>query len=70
MTLHAKGNNWGVELGDYNIKYKLNWTVRNTFTDTLSILVELELMESNPSEMEGHEYGYVFGWLSHIIEFI
>ena len=44
-TMNAKVNNWGVELSDSNIKFQFIKGVKNTLADTLSRLIDLELME-------------------------
>ena len=56
-TLNAKVSNWGIELSDYNLKFKFIKGIRNMLANTLSRLINLELTESNLPEI-CYEYGY------------
>ena len=57
-------NNWAVELNNYNIKFKFIKGVKSSLANTLSRLINLELMELNFPEKESWEYGYgMFGQL-------
>ena len=57
-TFNAEVNSQGIESSDYNIKFKCIKEIKDTFADTLSMLVNLELTELNLPEKEGYEYGY------------
>ena len=47
-----------IEASDYNIQFKLIAGVKTPIADTLSRLINLDLTEPNPPEIEGHQYGY------------
>ena len=56
-TLNATVNNWGVELNDFNIRFKFIKGVKNTLADISSRLFDLELTELNPPEKDSYECG-------------
>ena len=57
-TMNSKVNNWAVELESQNITFEYIPGIKNTLTDTLSRLIEMnEDIKPTPEE-EGKEFGY------------
>ena len=59
-TINTKVNNWAVELEAYNLKFKYIKGIKNTLTDTLSRLLEIDPDVALPAEPPGREFGYNF----------
>ena len=59
-TMNTKVNNWAVELESYNLKFKYIQGIKNTLTDTLSRLLEIDPDAALPAEPPGTEFGYNF----------
>ena len=59
-TMDTKVNNWAVELKAYNLKFKYIKGIKNTLTDTLSRLLEIDPDVALPPEPPGTEFGYNF----------
>ena len=57
-TMNTKVNNWAVELKSYNLKFKYIWGIKNTLTDTLSRLLEIDPDVALPAEPQGTEFSY------------
>ena len=57
-TLNSKVNNWAVELESQNITFEYIPGIRNTLTDTLSRLIEMDENIKLQPEDEGKELGY------------
>ena len=59
-TMNTKVNNWAVELKAYNLKFEYTKGIKNTLTDTLSTLLEINPDVALPAEPPGTEFGYNF----------
>ena len=59
-TMNTKVNNWAVELELYNLKFVYIKGIKNTLTDTLSRLLEIDPDVALPAEPPGTEFGYNF----------
>ena len=59
-TMNSKVNNWAVELESYNLKFEYIQGIKNTLTDTLSRLLEIDTDVALPAEPQGTEFGYNF----------
>ena len=57
-TMNAKVNNWVVELESQNISFEYIPGIRNTLTDTLSRLIEMDEDIKPTPEEDGKEFGY------------
>ena len=57
QTLNAKVNNWAVELEQFNLKLEWIQGTKNTLTDSLSRLLEVDPEAKLQPEKEGHEFG-------------
>ena len=57
-TMNSKVNNWAVELEAQNITFEYIPGIRNTLTDTLSRLIEMDENIKLQPEEEGKEFGY------------
>ena len=57
QTLNAKVNNWAVELEQFNLELECIQGTRNTLTDSLSRLLEVDPEAKLQPEKEGHEFG-------------
>ena len=57
QILNAKVNNWAVELGQFNLKLEWIQGTKNTLTDSLSRLLEVDPEAKLQPEKEGHEFG-------------
>ena len=57
-TLNSKVNDWAVELESQNITFEYIPGIRNTLTDTLSRLIEMDENIKLPPEEEGKEFRY------------
>ena len=58
--MNTKVNNWAVELESYNLKFDYIKGIKNTLTDTLSRLLEIDPDVALPTEPPGTEFGYNF----------
>ena len=58
--MNTKVNNWAVELKSYNLKFEYIKGIKNTLTDTLSRLLEIDPDVALPAETLGTEFGYDF----------
>ena len=58
VTHNAKVKNCGVELRDYDIKFKGIKGIKKTLADTLLRLIGHGFGEPSPPEKDGHYYGY------------
>ena len=56
-TLNAKVNNWAVELEQFKLKLEWIQGSKNTLTDSLSRLLDIEPEAANTLEPEGQEFG-------------
>ena len=56
-TMNTKVNNWAVELKSYNLKFEYIKSIKNTLTDTLSRLLEIDPDVTLPAEPPGTEFG-------------
>ena len=59
-TRNIKVDNWAVELDTYNLKFKYIQGIKNTLTDTLSQLIDIDPDVELPKEKPGQEFGYNF----------
>ena len=59
-TMNTKVNNWAVELKSYNLKFEYIKGIKNTLTDTLSKLLEIDPDDALPAEPPSTEFGYNF----------
>ena len=59
-TMNTKVSNWAVELKSYNLKFEYIKGIKNTLTDTLSRLLEIDPDVALPAEPPGTEFGYNF----------
>ena len=59
-TMNSKVKNWAVEFKSYNLKFKYIQGIKNTLTDTLSRLLEIDPDVALPAEPQGTEFGYNF----------
>ena len=59
-TMNSKVNNWAGELESYNLKLEYIQGIKNTLTDTLSRLLEIDPDVALPAEPQGTEFGYNF----------
>ena len=59
-TMNNKVKNWAVELKSYNLKFEYIKGIKNTLTDTLSRLLEIDPDVALPAEPQGTEFGYNF----------
>ena len=57
-TLNSKVNNWAVELSAHQIEFKYIKGIKNTLTDTMSRLIQINPEITLPEEEERKEYGY------------
>ena len=55
--MNSKVNNWAVELKSYNLKFEYIQGVKNTLTDTLSRLFEIDPDVALPAGQQGTEFG-------------
>ena len=58
--MNSKVNNWAVELKSYNLKFEYIQGIKNTLTDTLSRLLEIDPDVVLPAEPQGTEFSYNF----------
>ena len=56
QTLNAKVNNWAVELEQFNLKLEWIQGMKNTLTDSLLRLLEVDPKAKLQPEKEGHEF--------------
>ena len=56
--MNTKVNNWAVELKSYSLKFEYIKGIKNTLTDTLSRLLEIDPDVALPAEPPGTEFGY------------
>ena len=57
-TMNSKVNNWAVELESQNITFEYIPGIKNTLTDTLSRLIDIDQDIRLQPEEEGKEFGY------------
>ena len=57
-TMNSKVNNWAVELESQNITFKYIPGIKNTLSDTLSRLIDIDQNIRLQPEEEGKEFGY------------
>ena len=58
--MNSKVNNWAVELKSYNLKFKYIQGIKNSLTDTLCRLLEIDPDVALPAEPQGTEFSYNF----------
>ena len=69
QTLNAKVNNWAVELEQFNLKLEWIQGTKNTLTDSLLRLLEVDPKAKLQPEKEGHEFStYYFEELNETDE--
>ena len=56
--MNTKVNNWAVELKSYNLKFEYIKGIKNTLTDTLSRLLEMDPDVELPAEPPSTVFGY------------
>ena len=59
-TRNIKVNNWALELDTYNLKFEYIQGIKNTLTDTLSWLIDINPDVELPKEKPRQEFGYNF----------
>ena len=57
-TLNTKVNNWPVEIFPYKIQFEYIKGIKNTLTDTMSRLIQIDPEAKLCPEQEGYEFGY------------
>ena len=57
QTLNAKVNNWAVELEQFNLKIEWIQGVKNTLTDSLLRLLDVDPEAKLQAKNKGHEFG-------------
>ena len=57
-TLNSKVNNWAIEISPFRISFKYIKGIKNTYTDTMSPLININPQIQQESEPEGYEFGY------------
>ena len=57
-TLNSKVNNWAVEISPYRIQFEYIKEIKNTLTDTMSRLIQIDPEARFQLEQEGYEFGY------------
>ena len=66
-TLNSKVNNWAIEISPFRITFEYIKGIKNTLTDTMSRLIEIDLQVQQEPEPEGYGFGYyVFDNLPNI----
>ena len=57
-TLNSKVNNWAIEISPFRITFEYIKGIKNTLTDTMSRLIEIDPQVQQEPEPEGYEFGY------------
>ena len=57
-TLNSKVNNWAIEISPFCITFEYIKGIKNTLTDTMSRLIDIDPQIQQDSEPEGYEFGY------------
>ena len=57
-TLNPKGNNWAVEIEQYQTEFEYIKGIKNTLTDTMSRLIAANPDMCQDPEAKCQEYGY------------
>ena len=57
-TLNSKVNNWAIEISPFCITFKYIKGIKNTLTDTMSRLININPQVQQVSEPEGYALGY------------
>ena len=57
-TLNSKVNNWAIEISPFHITFKYIKGIKNTLTDTMSQLINIDPQTQQESEPEGYKFGY------------
>ena len=57
-TLNSKVNNWAIEISPFRITFEYIKGIKNTLTDTMSRLIEIDPQIQPEPEPEGYEFGY------------
>ena len=57
-TLNSKVNNWAIEISPFRITFEYIKGIKNTLTDTMSHLIEIDPQIQSEPEPEGYEFGY------------
>ena len=57
-TLNTKVNNWAVEISPYKIQFEYIKRIKNTPSDTMSRLIQIDPEAKLCPEQEGYEFGY------------
>ena len=57
-TLNSKVNNWATEISPFCITFEYIKGIKNTLTDTMSQLIDIDPQIQQDSEPEGYEFGY------------
>ena len=66
-TLNSRVNNWAIEISPFMITFEYIKGIKNTPSDTMSRLIEIDSQVQQEPEPEGYEFGYyVFDNLPNI----
>ena len=57
-TLNSKVNNWAIKISPFRITFEYIKGIKNTLTDTMSRLIDMDLQIQPEPEPEGYEFGY------------
>ena len=57
-TLNSKVNNWAIEILPFQITFEYVKGIKNTLTDTMSQLIDIDPQIQQEPEPEGYEFGY------------
>ena len=57
-TLNSKVNNWAIEISPFWIMFEYIIGIKNTLTNTMSCLINIDPQIQSEPEPEGHEFGY------------
>ena len=57
-TLNSKVNNWAIEISPFRITFEYIKGIKNTLTNTMSRLINIDPQIQQEAELEGYEFGY------------
>ena len=57
-TLNSKVNNWAIEISPFRITFEYIKGIKNTLTDTMSRLIDINQKVQQESEPEGYKFRY------------
>ena len=57
-TLHSKVNNWAIKISPFHITFEYIKGIKNTLSDTMSRLIDIDPQVQQESQPEGYEFGY------------